>query len=586
MGQGVSKRYGSDLIVDLLLRYRIPYVSLNPGSTFRGLHDSIVNYAGNRPEIIECQHEEIAVGIAHGYARATGKPMACILHDTVGLLHGAMAIYVAYMDRAPVLVLGATGPMEAARRRPRIDWDHTALVQGNAVRDFVKWDDQPFGTEAVVESFARAYRIATAPPQGPVYLCYDVAFQEDPLTTEVELPDPDRGGLYSPPAPDPAALEQAVRWLVAAERPVILADLVGRHPESVGLLVQLAELLAAPVVDLNGRLNFPNTHPLWCMDRDPVREADVVLALDVRDLYGCLVEVDRESRRTRPIVPKGCRVIEVGMGDTGIRGWSHQYQRYQPVDLPVLADTRVALAALVNAGQEAVAGGRLPSSSSAARRDERLAAWRERHEAARRRWREQARENWDLKPMTTARLAWELGEALRGHDWVLTANTLEDWTRRLWDFDRPHRHSGKALGTATQIGISLGVALAYRGSGKLVVDIQPDGDLMFDLGALWVAAHHRIPMLVVMYNNRAYYNDWEHQVVMARLRGRPEENAYVGMEIDRPAPDFAGVARALGWYAEGPFEEAAQARSAIERAIRVVQEEGRPALVDAVTQFR
>src|SRR5262249_6554603 len=175
---------------------------------------------------------------------------------------------------------------------------------------------------------------------------------------------------------------------------------------------------------------------------------------------------------------------------------------------------------------------------------------------------------------------------IKDEDWVLTANTLENWTHRLWDVDRPQRHPGKSLGTATQIGIALGVALAYRGTDKLVVDLQPDGDLLFDAGALWIATHHQIPLLVVMYNNRAYYNDWEHQIRIARQRGTDEKKAHIGMEIAKPAPDFAKMAQAFGWYAEGPIERPDEVRAAVARAARVVKEEKRPALVDTVTQFR
>ncbi len=174
---------------------------------------------------------------------------------------------------------------------------------------------------------------------------------------------------------------------------------------------------------------------------------------------------------------------------------------------------------------------------------------------------------------------------IKNDDWVLTAGDLNGWARRTWDFDKVYRHAGRSLGTATQISIALGVALAHRGSGKLVVDLQPDGDLMFDPGALWVAAKYQIPFLIVMYNNRAYYNDWEHQIRVARQRGTPEENAYIGMDIDKPAPDFAALARSFGIHAEGPIDQPGDVRGALERALKVVKE-GRPALVDTVCQFR
>ncbi len=573
------RKYVSDVLVDLLRRFDVPYVSLNPGSSFRGLHDSLVNYGGNWPEIVECPHEKIAVGIAHGYARVTGRPMATILHNVVGLLHGSMAIYQAFLDRVPVLVLGATGPADVALRRPRIDWDHTALLQGTAVRDFVKWDDQPVGLDALVESFARAYRVACTEPAGPVYLCYDVAFQEEELTREVPLPDPGRAS-YTRLSPDPRAVELASDWLVCARRPVIVADLLGRHRDSVDALAELAELLAAPVVDAGGRLNLPNVHPLWRRGREVLRGADCVLFLDVRDPFGWLHEYDERMRTAEPLVGEGCRVVEVGYGDLGIRAWSHQFQRYQEVDLSILADTREAVPALLQCCRD-----RIRSHGDAEERQARVAALAEEHTRMRGRWQEAARSGSPGAPMATGRFVWEVWEQIRGRDFVFTGSLVNDWVPKVWEFDRPDRYSGKPLGTATQIGISLGVGLAYRGSGRLVVNVQTDGDLMYDLGALWVASHSRIPMLTVMFNNRAYYNDWEHQIEVARQRGRDEGKAYVGMELDRPPPDFASVARALGWYAEGPLADAREVGPAVRRALQAV-EEGIPALVDCVTAFR
>ena len=196
-------KWQSDVIVDLIKRYKFPYIAMNPGASFRGLHDSLVNYGNNDPPMLLCQHEEIAVQIAHGYAKASGKPMAVILHNLVGLLHATMAIYYAYIDRVPIFIMGATGPMDEGKRRPHIDWTHTALVQGNAVRDYVKWDYQPTAIEGVPESFARAYSIMTTEPQGPIYMCYDAALQETPLTSAVELPPANAVATPSPMMPDP-----------------------------------------------------------------------------------------------------------------------------------------------------------------------------------------------------------------------------------------------------------------------------------------------------------------------------------------------------------------------------------------------
>ncbi len=577
------KRYGSDLIVDLLRLYEIPYVALNPGATFRGLHDSLVNYGGNNPPIILCPHEEIAVLMAHGYAKATGRPMAAIVHDTVGLLHCAMAVYVAYLDRIPLLLLGATGPIDTTRRRPHIDWIHTSMLQAQPIRDYVKWDRQPANAPEVVDSFARAYRVAMQAPQGPVYLCYDAAFQEDPLVDEVALPDPARVSPGTLPYPDPRALDELANMLVAARKPVILAGYLGRNPEAFRHLVTLAEAAGAAVVDLNHRLNFPSRHPLniTLAHRELLAAADLVVALDVKDLYGPLVTVESTTRQTRSIIASDCKLVEIGYRDVNISKWSDDFQQLVPVDLQILADPAAALPMLAERVCQRVQADRGGDSRVRARSEEVAAL----HRAARARWQEEAKADWDAAPMTTARLASEIWAVIREEDWVLTANTLEDWTLKLWDFDRPHRHPGKSLGTSTQIGISLGVALAHKGSGKIVVDIQPDGDLMFDASALWVAASHRLPLLVVMYNNRAYYNDWEHQIRMARHRGTPVENAWIGQAINDPAPDFAALARSFGWHAEGPIEEPARVNGALRRALDVVKG-GQPALVDTVTRFR
>jgi len=542
-----------------------------------------VNYGGNQPPIILCPHEEIAVLMAHGFAKSTGRPMAAIVHDTVGLLHCAMAVYVAYLDRVPLLLLGATGPVDTKRRRPYIDWIHSSALPAQPIRDYVKWDRQPAGAGEVVDSFARAYRVALQPPQGPVYLCYDAAFQEDPLPESVPLPDPARVGPATLAHPDPQAIDDLAQRLLQARLPVILAGYPGRTPQAVDHLVAVAEAAGAAVVDLNHRLNFPGTHPLNLSGAHTklLAEADLVLAVEVADLHGPLVALDSTTRQTQPIISSGCTLVEIGYRDVNISKWSDDFQQLVPVDLQILADASVALPVLAARLRQGVQA----DPTAAARIRSRSDIIAGRHRAARARWQEEARTDWDAAPMTTARLASEIWSVIRDEDWVLSANTLEDWTRKLWTFDRPYRHPGKSLGTSTQIGISLGVALAHRGSGRVVVDIQPDGDLMFDAGALWVASSQRLPLLVVMYNNRAYYNDWEHQIRMAQQRGTPVENAGIGQAIDDPAPDFAGLARAFGWYAEGPIEDPAGVSEALRRALAVVKR-GRPALVDTVTRFR
>jgi acetolactate synthase I/II/III large subunit len=577
-----KQRWASDVIVDLLHRYQLPYASLNPGASYRGLHDSIVNYGQNYPYMMLCQHEETAVQIAHGYAKASGEPMVAIVHNLVGLLHSNMAVYYAYIDRAPIFIVGATGPMDETKRRPRIDWTHSANVQGQALRDYTKWDYQPTVIDGVPDSFARAYSVMMTEPQGPIYMCYDAWLQEQPLDHDVALPPPGAMAVPAPLAPDPKALEAVADMLLRATRPVILAEYVGRNPEGFNALVSLAETVGVPVYDVNSRLNFPGCHPLnMSMVKDVFRDADLVLCLDTRDWEKPTTELVSTTRTSTSIVPGNCRWIDIGFGDLELSSWAMDYQRLLHADIRVMADTTVAIPMLTRLCKRKIAS----SGKLAPRIEKRAAAVAKRHRAVRAQWAKEACVDWDASPITLPRLASEVWQAIRSEDWVLTAGTLEDWTRMLWDFDKPYRHPGKSLGTSTQIGISLGVALAHRDKGRLVVDMQPDGDLMFDAGALWVAAKHKIPLLAVMYNNRAYFNDWEHQLRMAKQRGTPESRAHIGMDLDDPAPDFASLARSMGWYAEGPIDKPGDVAAALQRAIAKVKA-GQPALIDTITQKR
>jgi acetolactate synthase-1/2/3 large subunit len=572
----------SDVIVDLIKRYGFPYITMNPGASFRGLHDSIVNYGGNQPPLLLCQHEEIAVQIAHGYAKATGKPMAVILHNLVGLLHAAMAIYYAYIDRAPVFIMGATGPMDEGKRRPHIDWTHSALVQGNAVRDYVKWDYQPASIEGVPESFARAYSVMTTEPEGPIYMCYDAMLQEEPLTREATLPPAGAVATPSPIMPDPHALAAIADKLLAANNPLLLAEYVGRRAGGFESLVRLADTVAAPVWDIDSALNFPNRHPL-CLtgDKETAKKADLLVSLDVRDWEKSLTELNSVKRTVAPLLPETCDRVEIGFAELGISKWSFDYCRMQPCSVRALGDTALAIPELTRLCEKRIAG----DAKLKAAIEERRTATGRRHDQLWAKWQQEARDDWDASPIALPRLAMEIWDVIKDEDWVLTANTLKSLVRKLWDFDRPYRHPGRELGTATQIGMSLGVALAHKKDGRVVVDIQPDGDLMFDAGALWVAAKYEIPMLVVMFNNRAYFNDWEHQLRMARLRGTDEAKAHIGMDLFGPEPDFAALARSMGCHGEGPIERPQDIRPALERALAEVKK-GRLALVDTITRHR
>ena len=579
--------WGSDVIVDLLKAFEIEYVAINPGATFRGLHDSLVNYGGNHaPEIVLCTHEEIAVALAHGYARAKGKPMGAVVHNVVGLQHASMAIYNAWADRLPVIVMGGTGPMDTANRRPWIDWVHTALVQGNLVRDFVKWDDQPGSVEAVPESFVRAYRLATTEPMGPVYICYDGEVQEKKLDGEIAY------SLDRYPAPLPLqapeeGFEKTIRWLLEAKRPVILADSVGRKEAGFNALGELAELLAAPVLDQLWRFNFPvhNRLNLSGMHAKVIPQADLVLALDVSDLEGAVTQRAQEKGRRRPVelLSPSTKIINVGLDDLLVRAWSTDFNKLRQADLMIMADTAVFLPELLRRLKAEKERLRKLSEDTQSRR----AQWAKLYEEKVAAREKETKTKWDEKPIAMSRLYVELAEALKNEDWVLTNGSSQGKENSYLPAMKFNQILGKYKGGGLGYGLpaSLGAALAHKGSGKFCVDLQPDGCLLFTVSSLWTAVHHKIPLLNVVCSNRSYYNDEEHQERVAEVRGRPVENKTIGIRIEEPEVDFGAMARTYGCWGAGPITEPKDLIKTLREAVKVVKE-GKPALVDVVCQMR
>jgi thiamine pyrophosphate-dependent acetolactate synthase large subunit-like protein len=428
----------------------------------------------------------------------------------------------------------------------------------------------------------RGYRIAMSDPTGPVYLCFDVTDQEAAIEKEVPLPDPSR---FRPPAPLQAetdAIKEAARLLASAQNPVILADYVGRNNEAVLSLVQLAELLAIPVIDLGARLNFPNTHGLNLTGRNQqlIANADVILGLDVTDLYGALVKQDPATHATAPATKAGCKVINVTLADISMRGWTSDFQELAPVDVPIVANTKVFLPAL---SEEIQRQGKFSKSVVEDRRRI-LAAQHEENHA---RWQENLKKRWDERPIAPPRLAYEVWQAIKNEDWLLVAGAFRGWPSRLWTWDKPGLFLGGYGGGGLGYGpaASVGAALPYRGTGKICVNLQRDGEMLYTSSAMWTAANTGVPLLTVMTNNRVYYNDVEHQEKVAIHRGRPVENKLVGMEMAKPAVDFANLARSFSLYGEGPITEPEQIRPAVERAIKAIKEEKTPALVDVYMQM-
>ena len=582
-----TDRPGGDFMVDVLKTIGFEYVASNPGSSFRGIHESIVNYGGNQaPEFITCCHEESSVAMAHGYYKAEGKPMAVLCHGTVGLQHAAMAIYNAYCDRVPVYIL-AGNTLDATMRRPGVEWAHSVQDAAAMVRDYIKWDDLPVSLPHFAESAVRAYRIAMTPPMMPVLVVIDGGPQEDPISPEVKgrLRIP-KFTLPSPPAGDAGAVAEAARLLVAAENPVIVADRLARTPAGITRLVELAETLQAPVIDQRGRMNFPSRHPLNHSDggRQLLANADVILGLELWDFWGT-VSAFRDSlvRSARSVVKPGTKLISITTGDLYSKGNYQDFQRYPEVDLAMAADAEATLPALVEACKRLITADR---RSALQDRGKQLAEAQRRTIA---RARTEATYAWDATPISTARVSAELWAQIKTEDWALVAESgnMSGWTNRLWTFDRHYQHLGGSGGAGVGYGApaAVGAALANKKRGRLSITIQGDGDFMYAPGVWWTAAHHKIPLLAVMHNNRSYHQEVMHLQRMASRHQRGITRAHIGTTIDNPNVDYAKIAQGMGVHAQGPIGDPKDLGPAIKRAIEVVKR-GEPSLIDVVTQPR
>ncbi|AJE47687.1 acetolactate synthase II [Celeribacter indicus] len=558
-GNGV---WGSDIFAEVLRGLGVKYVALNPGSSFRGLHDSLVNHLGNHdPQMLLCLHEEHAVAIAHGYAKVTGEPLAVILHSNVGLMHGTMAIFNAWCDRVPVLIYGATGPVDAALRRPWIDWLHTCRDQAAMIRNYVKWDDQPGSMEAAIDSMVRASMIARTEPTGPTYVNFDVSIQEKQHQSVPALPDYARYQPPLPAAPSAEGVARATELLKNAKKPVVLAGRVSRDPADWARRVALVEALGAEVLtDIRIGASFPTDHaqhrgkPAFFIDDaagEVLRGADVILSLDWLDLAGTLKLAGKVE----------AKVIQVSLDHQLHNGWGMEHQAMPATDLhlacaPDRATHAIADALGVGAGTEPADQPVKPALSAPSAET----------------------------PLDIMTLAGALGEGLDGVCASMVRLPL-GWAGEAWHFRHPLDFLGSdgGAGIGSGPGMLIGAALALKDSGRVPVAVLGDGDFMMAASAFWTAAHYGTPFLAVVSNNRSFYNDEVHQERVAVARNRPVENKWIGQRIGDPDIDIAAVARAQGCEGIGPVSTAGELVEAVKKGLELVKE-GKSVVIDARVQ--
>jgi thiamine pyrophosphate-dependent acetolactate synthase large subunit-like protein len=578
-----NERPGSDFMLDVIKSLGIEYATANPASSCRALHESIINYGGNKmPELLTCCHEESSVGMAHGYAKIEGKPIISMVHGTVGTQHASMAIYNAFCDRVPAIVI-LGNELDATARRSFVEWTHAAQDAAVIIRDFTKWDDSPGSLQHFAESFVRAYKIAMTPPMGPVALVANGKLQEEPIEeSNLRIP---KLNITAPPQGDSGAIAEAARQLVNAENPVIVAGRLARTPNGIQLLVDLAETLQAPVNDQRNRMNFPTRHPLYGVG--DIANADLILCLEVEDIYMLTHRVSPLNRigmdAPKLLTKETAKLISISSLELFQKSNYQDFARYNEVGLPIAGDGEATLPALIEACKRLITADRKRALQE---RGVRLA---EAHKKMEEQNRMQASLGWDSSPLTPARVSAELWPHIKNEDWSLVGNDMffGRWPTRLWNFDKHYQYIGGSGGEGVGYGApaAVGAALANRKHGRFTVNIQNDGDLNYAPGVLWTAVHHKIPMLTVMHNNRGYHQEVMFVTTMAARANRDVTRAGIGTKLTEPNIDYATMAKGYGMQGIGPITDPNDIAPALKRAVEIVKS-GEPVLVDTVTQGR
>jgi acetolactate synthase I/II/III large subunit len=571
-GPRAVMRPGSDLMVQVLKDLGIEYVAGNPGSSFEGLHESIINYGNSpnkMPELITALHEESAVTMAHGYGKATGKPMCALLHGTIGVQHGAMSIYQAYYDRTPVLLI--------AGRDLGFIAAHSANDMAGMVRSFTKWDAQPKTLEECLTTIQRAYNEAITPPCGPTMVVIDIEHQKEEAR-ELKVP------AYTPPkitGIDPSQAREIAQGLLDAKNPRIAVGRL-RTPDGVKLAVQLAELVGASTdsAATQGPMSFPQGHPLCGPGAETL--SDYTLGLEAPAATVMLMAPTLSTLLNRDVTNIGFGGIAPGVGGNAASG-----RGAAPRGRRIDVDAEASLPAII----EEVRRQMSPDKRRVI--EERSAKHAETNQQARvdvlKRAFEQKRAGWDASPIATARIYAELWPLIENEDWVLSSPSSFSGAHntQLWIHNKPYSYLGGqgAGGMGYGAPASVGAALAAKSRGQIVINIQTDGDLNYAPGVLWTAQHHQLPMLTVMHNNRAWHQELMFVEYMCGVRGRGGNRGHIGTTLRDPYIDYRMMAATYGMAGEGPISDPLKLGPALKRGIASVKR-GQPYMIDVITQPR
>jgi thiamine pyrophosphate-dependent acetolactate synthase large subunit-like protein len=564
-------RPGSDLMVQAFRDLGLVYVAAQAGSTFEGIQESVINYGNppnKMPEFITALHEESAVAIAHGYAKAEGKPMLALLHGTIGIQHASMAIYNAYYDRAPVVMI-------AGNDRGDIP-SHTASDMAGMVRSFTKWDAQPKTLDEALAAIHRAYNEAITPPMAPTLVVMDSELQKMDAPG-YKLP-PYKGPVFT--TVDPTRTKEIAKALVEAQNPRIAVGRL-RTPQGVMLAVQLAELVGASTstAAANGPMSFPQRHPLCGPGADTAY--DYTLGLETRGVQASIIGPDL------PTIVAQRDPAHIGFGGLDPNGSGGRGGRGGNAAPPIQADAEASLPAIIDEVKRLMTAdkARLVADRTAKHAEANQRAHVEAVKAAV----EGMRAGWNGSPISTARVYAELWPLIMHEDWCLSSPTFFSGGHnvRIWDHNKPYSCLGGqgAGGMGYGAPASVGAALAARDHGRIVVNIQCDGDLNYAPGVLWTAVHHKLPLLNIMHNNRAWHQEYMYVAFMTGVRGRGTDRAHIGSTLRDPYIDYAKMAAGYGMKGEGPISDPTLLAAALKRGVDTVKR-GEPYMIDVITQPR
>lgn len=566
-------RPGSDLMVQVLRDLGIEYVAANPASSFEGLQESIINY-GDRPnvmpEFVSALHEESSVDMANGYARSEGRPMAVLLHATLGLMHASMAIYQAYQYQTPMLLIAGRDDGNFLRAQ-------TANDVAGIVRSFTKWDAHPKTLAEALDAIQEGYRQALTPPCGPALVVLDTELQKEEAG-DLQVPK------YQPPGIDGVSADQAMvvaKALVEARNPRISVGKL-RTPAGVEQAVELAELVGASTKSaaMLFPMSFPQRHPSCGPGSDT--NYDYTLGLETGGAEASIIGPHKRTIEGRDKTGIGYGFVR--QPPTPIWG---PYAPPKPGENDMTADAEASIPNIIAAARNLL--GNSKRSEIEARKKRHASANREARINELKTALEERRKGWNGSPISLARLYAELWDLIKDEDWCLASPTQfsSGHNRVLWDHNKPYSHLGMhgAGGLGYCIGASTGAALAAKHRDRIVINIQCDGDLNYVPGSLWTAAHYRLPMLVVMHNNRAWHQEYMYAQYMAGVRGRGTNRSHIGTTFRDPFIDYAKLAEGYGVHSEGPIDDPEKLAAALERGVNTVKS-GEPYLIDVLTQPR